>query len=115
MLKGSKFRESPNPNFLKMESQISEALEDLIGRWSDKERNVQPEDFRPWMRKVMLKVKERIEILRIKCRRIPNTSEILKREDIKNILNGLHQKYVICVVDKTANNFSIVCKNVFFD
>lgn len=60
MLKGSKFRESPNPNFLKMESQISEALEDLIGRWSDKERNVQPEDFRPWMRKVMLKVKERI-------------------------------------------------------
>tara|TARA_B110001454_G_C12718590_1_gene433685 strand:+ start:2018 stop:3712 length:1695 start_codon:yes stop_codon:yes gene_type:complete len=113
MMKGAKFRESPNPNFLRMESQISEALEDLVGKWSDKERNVKLEDFGSWIGKVKHKVRKRIEVLKAKCRRSPNTGEILKRNDIKETLNSLHQKYVICVVDKAANNFSIVCKKFY--
>ena len=113
MKQGTKFRENPNPNFSKMVEQISEALESLISRWSDKERNVTPEQFRFWKKKVIDKVQDRIVKLKMKCRRTPHTGEILKKNEVKEALRQLHDKFVISVVDKAANNFAITCRKFY--
>ena len=113
MSKGTKFRESGNPNFVEMESQINEGLDSVINRWSDKERHVDLEEFMPWKRKVMDKVRQRIEKLKVKCRRYPQEGEILKRNEIKDFLKNLHKHFVICVVDKAANNFSVMCRKFY--
>ena len=113
MNKGTKFRESPNPNFRKMEEQIIEALEVYVQKWSDKER-MDVENFTSWKRKVIALVNIKLAQLKAKCRRYQQTGEILQKPAIKAALEELHRKYVICMVDKASNNFAIMCKKFYF-
>jgi hypothetical protein len=112
MRKGTKFRESPNPNFEKIFDQIVEALNDYVDKWSVKER-IDSECFSSWKNKVNQLIHEKLEKLRAKCRRYDQTGEILKKPEVRLALEELHQRFVFCVVDKASNNFAIICKKFY--
>jgi arginyl-tRNA synthetase len=107
MRKGTKFRETPNPNFEKIEVQIVDALEEYVQKWSNKER-IDVEYFTSWKRKVIELVSNKLQQLKAKCRRYHQTGEILRKPVIKTALEDLHEKFIICVVDKASNNFAII-------
>ena len=113
MKKGTKFRESPNPNFKRMYSQIIEALDDYVDRWSRIER-IDADSFFRWKRKVQQLIDEKLQRLKAKCRRYEQSGEILKKPEVQLALEELHKKFVICVVDKASNNFGLICKKFYF-
>ena len=113
MSKGAKFRESPNPNFEKIQDQLGQAIEEYIEKWSKKER-MDSENFMSWKNKVNQLISEKLEKLKAKCRRYEQTGEILKKVDVRLALEDLQNKFVVCVVDKASNNFAIVCRKFYF-
>ena len=86
---------------------MSEALDVYVEKWSTKER-IDVESFTSWRRKVLQLVSVKLQQLKAKCRRYPQTGEILCKPEIKAALKELHHKYIICVVDKVSNNFAII-------
>jgi len=40
---------------------------------------------------------------------------VLNSHDVRNCLTSLHDKFVICVADKAANNFVIFCKKYYLE
>ena len=112
MRKGTKFRESPNPNFRKMYDQIVEALDDYVDRWSSKER-MNTDDFLRWKCKVKQLIDEKLQRLKAKCRRYEQSGEILKKPEVQLALEEHHKKFIICVIDKASNNFALICKKFY--
>ena len=112
MCKGTKFRESPNPDFQKINDQIVQAIDEYVDKWSNKER-LDPESFSNWKSKVNQLVKEKLRKLKAKCRRYEQSGEILKKPEVRLALEELQKKFVFCVVDKASNNFAIVCKKFY--
>lgn len=112
MSKGTKFRESPNPNFEKINNQIVQVIDEYVDKWSNKER-LDPDCFLSWKNKVKQLIKEKLVKLKAKCRRYEQTGEILKKPEVRPFLEELQKKFVFCVVDKASNNFAIVCKKFY--
>ena len=112
MSKGTKFRETPNPNFEKINDQLVQAIDEYVDKWSNKER-LDSDSFLSWKNKVKQLINERLEKLKAKCRRYEQTGEILKKPEVRLALEELQKEFVFCVVDKASNNFAIVCKKFY--
>ena len=68
--------------------------------------------LQPWLDKMFEVIRKKI--LRLKRDTdIPINKNKYASKCIKTALKSLHDKFVVCTVDKASNNFAIICKKFF--
>ena len=109
MKKGSRFREVPFVHRNKYFSELCLHLDNFVQKWARKEGTC-PSNFDNWCKLVknyVLSKIRKIDFAPIK--------EVLHLDSVKQYISGLHEKFVICPIDKAGHNFAIVCKKFYID
>ena len=106
---GAKFRIDSVWCWDKVMAGLSEDLYVNVLRLS-KKFNISVNDFRPWIDKVL-------EVVHKRIKKLKSNSNLQSSNDWKSVLgaslNRLHDKYIICTVDKASNNYSVICKKFY--
>ena len=106
---GLNYREQQPSNKHKALKAFSESIDKYIDTINKKLKKT-PLFFTEWKNAVLQKVKRKIN--KIQTGRFNN---VLSKQNIKNHLAELHQKYVFVPVDKAANNVAIICKKFYLE
>ena len=83
-------------------------LHECINTWCNK-KGVNKTVMVEWEHNVSKAIDKRIEDL-VKNVNINNVSDSLDTKEMKSELKKLHDRYVICPIDKAANNVAVICK-----
>ena len=110
MKKGTKYRESPSPNFKKLEYSLKSAVSEFIVNWSRKE-NKEEDEFNEYKYALFHELENKISQFG-NCNNSSPT--ILQNILVKQYVSALHDKFIITVIDKASNNFGIICKKFYF-
>ena len=109
--KGPKFREPEKIDFDKTYADIVKALNEFIVTISLK-KNMPPSTYHQWKDKVLEILQNKIT--NIKTRFVEKaTPKILDDPQVIQCLDTLHEHFVLCPLDKAANNVGIVCKQLY--
>ena len=108
--KGPKYRESPKINWNTVLESIQDGINEVITKWCTK-NGVTEIILKPWKQNVIELVKGRIEVLQTTYR--PENCRILDSSDVRQRLEELQSRYVICPVDKAAGNIAFICKRFY--
>ena len=109
MKKGARFRETPFISKNKYIHVLSTYIDNFVEKWAKKE-GICPTNFNEWGKLLKRMVKTKIFNVEF----LP-TSQILQDDFVKRDLADLHDKYVICPIDKAGHNFAIVCKKFYIE
>ena len=113
LCKGPKYREPVPINWEKCRSEIKTGLSAFSTEWCNKE-GVNTGSFKEWLSIVMSKVDQKIRNLKKKVK-YHQTKQVLKDPNVVNYLNELQNRYVMCPIDKAANNTAFICKKYYVD
>ena len=106
---GSKFKVEHFLTWDKVLLSLEDDLYDNAFRLAKKSK-VSFDSFLPWLNKI-----SEVILLRVlkfkKLHKCHNNAPSLN--DTKHALANLHEKFVVCTVDKASNNFAFVCKKFF--
>ena len=109
MMKGARFREIPFVHRKKYFSILCSHLEGFVQKWARKEGTC-PSNFDKWFKLVKSYIFSKIQKIDF-----APIKEVLHDENVKQYISGLHEKFVICPIDKAGHNFAIVCKKFYID
>lgn len=105
---GPNFRELPQKiEWWSIVKQLKRELRISVDKWA-KLSGVPVEAFSNWLVHCFDLIDRRVSFL--KCRIVSRDEEVLKSSQSLKCLSELHDKYVICPIDKTSNNVAFVCK-----
>ena len=109
--KGPKYREPVPINWQEVVGSVSEGLNNCINKWCSL-KAINADIFIPWKEKVLELVQDQITVLqnRMSCNMV---SEVLKDPVVVSALKCLHEKYVLCPIDKATGNISFICKRFY--
>ena len=114
MSKGAKFRECPDSSYDKILTSLFKDIDVYCDKWSFSEsRETFAEELEPWKLKVKARIKQRIEVLKESHPNLQSNS-VLRRPAVIQELRRIHDRYVVTIVDKASNNFSVQCKKLYF-
>ena len=107
MHKGANFRECPYINSKKYLAVLCQHVDYFIVKWAKKE-GLTPSNFDKYSSVLKSIIKSKLAKLNFfECH------QILSQDNVKEYLSQLHDKYVICPIDKASHNFAIVCKSFY--
>ena len=66
--------------------------------------------FEKWTKLIKNIIKSKIENIHFTPIR-----QVLQADDVKQYISSLHERFVICPIDKAGHNFAIVCKKFYID
>ena len=104
------FYESPNQILGFLRKNITKGIEN----WA-KFEGVPIEAFGEWKVKLLCLLKNRLQKIfwQFNKNNIKNLGCVLGRRAVIDYLKEFHKKYVITLIDKTTNNFAIICKKFY--
>ena len=111
--KGPNYREARPINWNKCRATIVSGLDTC----SDKMivgKEIPVEQMSPWKNEILKKVDEKIRTLKLRVNP-KRTRQILKRPDVIEYLERLHEKYVFVPIDKAGNNIAVICKKYYVE
>ena len=109
--KGPNYREPVLIDFKIAKESIINGLNECISNWSSKS-NISPTCFLPWKSNIIERLEDKIKNLktRIKPRQV---KQCFNDPKVVSDLESLHKDFVICPIDKAANNVAFVCKRFY--
>ena len=113
LCKGPKYREPNSINWTKCKSEIKNSLVNFSSNWCNK-KGIPTTSFLEWINKIMTKVDIRIKQLKKKIK-FKRNKQVLREPDVVTDLNDLQSKYVMCPIDKAANNTAFICKRYYVE
>ena len=108
LCKGPKYRKPVSINFSNCKTEIKNSITKFSSDWCNK-KGVPVKCFAQWISIVMGKVNKRIKELKSKVR-FSKVKKVLRDPEVIFCLNILQERYVVCPIDKAANNIAFVCK-----
>ena len=111
LCKGPKYREPVSINFSNCKTEIKNSLTKFSSDWCNK-KGVPVKCFTQWISIVMEKVNKKIEELKSKFK-FSRVKQVLRDPEVVSYLNILQEQYVMCPIDKAANNIAFVCKKYY--
>ena len=109
--KGPKYRQSVSINFSNCKTEIKNSITKFSSDWCNK-KGVPVKCFAQWISIVMGKVNKRIKELKSKVR-FSKVKKVLRDPKVIFCSNILQERYVVCPIDKAANNIAFVCKKYY--
>ena len=110
-LKGPKYREPVTINLKNAKDAITTSIDQLIKHWSDTKK-IDTVIFNDWKHTLFEILDKRILDVNNKSN-FKKFKPLLEQKSIKASLKELHERFVICPIDKAASNVAIVCKRFY--
>ena len=111
LCKGPKYREPVPINFSNCKTEIKNSLTKFSSDWCNK-KGVPVKCFTQWISIVMEKVNKKIEELKNKFK-FSRVKQVLRDPEVVSYLKLLQEQYVMCPIDKAANNIAFICKKYY--
>ena len=111
--KGPNYRERKPTNWNRNILCIKDEVRAFIKKWSNS-TGISESCFQEWSDKVIQRVMDKIERLKIKTKFKP-TFPVLRDKDCLEELNTLQDKYVLTPIDKAGNNIGFICKKFYLE
>ena len=111
LCKSPKYREPVSINFSKCKTEIKNSLTKFSSDWCNR-KGVSVTCFTQWISIVMEKVNKKIEELKNKFK-FSRVKKVLRDPEVVSYLNILQKQYVMCPIDKAANNIAFICKKYY--
>ena len=111
LCKGPKYREPVPINWEKCRSEIKESISTFYMSYCNK-NGINDKNFLEWTNLIMSKVDCKIKHLKDKTKFFP-IKQVLKQPNVIDYLIELQNKYVMCPIDKAANNTAFICKKYY--
>ena len=102
LCRGPRYGDTVSINFSNCKTKIKNSLTNFSSDWCNK-KGVPVECFTQWLCLVMGKINKRIKELNNKFK-FSKVKQTLKDPKVISSLNILQEKYVMCPIDKAANN-----------
>ena len=102
LCKGPKYREPVSINFSNCKTEIKNSLTKFSSDWCNK-MSVPIKCFTQWISLVMGKINKKIKKLKNKFK-FSKVAHVLKDRKVISYFNILQEQYVMCPIDKAANN-----------
>ena len=110
---GAKYREPVYLSAAALFKTLSENIEEFVKIKSKKYR-LQGINFEEWKNNVKRVIKNKIEFFaETKPHLFETSTSVLKDYGVRSCLDTLKSKYIICTVDKAANNYVFICKKFY--
>ena len=110
---GNKFREPIYQSATDLSTSLFTAVDDFA-LTSCRKYKTRIENFEEWKEEVKRILKNRIDYLKErKPQLFERKTSIIEKYEVKQCLKDLKKKYIICAIDKAANNFVFVCKKYY--
>ena len=109
--KGPKYREPVFVNFSNCETKIKNSLINFSLDWCNKMEGP-VKWFTVWISLVMEKVNKSIEELKGNFK-FSKVKQVSKDTKVISYLKILQEQYVMCPIDKAANNIAFICKKYY--
>ena len=111
LCKGPEYREPVSINFSNCKTEMKNSLTEFSSDWCNKKR-VPVKCFTQWISIVMEKVNKKIKELKSNFK-LSKVKQFLRDPEAISYLNILQEQYVMCPIDKAANNIAFVCKKYY--
>ena len=111
LCKGPKYREPVSINFSNCKTEIKNSLTKFSSDWCNN-KGVPVKCFTQWISIVMGKVNKKIKELRNKFK-FSRVKQVLRDPELVSYLSILQEQYVMCPIDKAANNITFTCKKYY--
>ena len=111
LCKGPKYREPVSIHFSYCKTEIKNSFTKFSSDWCNK-KGVPVKCFTQSISIVMEKVNKKIEELKNKFK-FSRVKQVLRDPDVVSYLNILQEQYVMCPIDKAANNIAFICKKYY--
>ena len=111
LCKGPKYREPVSISFSNCKTEINNSLTKFSSDWSNR-KGVPVKCFTQWISIVMENFNKKIEELKKKFK-FKRVKEVLRDPEVVSYLNILQEQYVMCPIDKAANNIAFICKKYY--
>ena len=110
LCKGPKYREPVPINFSNCKTEIKNSL----AKFSDwcNNKGVPVKCFTQWISIVIGKVNKKIKELKNKLK-FSRVKQVLRDPEVVSYLNILEERYVMCPIDKAANNIAFICRKYY--
>ena len=109
---GPKFREPVSIDFDKLDSHCCTSVLEFVKKWSNFE-NIALSVFNGWYDKFKSLIKCYISDLKRTYSKKKKFASILMEKEISECLYNIHDKFVVCPVDKASKNFAVVCNSFY--
>ena len=110
---GCKYREPINLPYNEIKQSLKDSVDSFITCKSKKYR-LRELDFNNWKNRVLEIFDNRLNFFNVHCPEMFRPTEsIFQKNTVANALKQLKNKYVICRVDKAANNYVFICKKFY--
>ena len=111
LCKGPKYREPVSINFSNCKTEIKNSLTKFSFDWCNI-KGVPVKCFTQWISIVMEKINKKIEELKNKFK-FSWVKQVLRDPEVVSYLNIFQEQYVMCPIDKAANNIAFTCKKYY--
>ena len=106
---GPKFREPVSVDFDKVYSHCSIKVFEFLNKWS-KFESIALSVFNGWYDKFKSLLQTSISDLKCRYSERKKISSVFKDKYVSECLKDIHDKFVVCPVDKASKHFAVVCK-----
>ena len=111
LCKGPKYKEPVSINLSNCKTEIKNSLTKFSSDWCNK-KGVPVKCFTHWISIVMEKVNNKIKKLKSKIK-FSKVKQVLRDPEVISYLNVLQEQYIMCPIDKAANNIAFICKKYY--
>ena len=113
MTYGCKYREPVKLPFNEIKQSLIDSVDYFISSKSRK-YSLRISAFNDWKKRILEILNNRMNFFKVNYPNMFNPSKsIFKKNQIKNSLKRVQDKYIICRVDKAANNYAFICKKFY--
>ena len=116
LCKGPKYREPVSINFSNCETEIKNRITKFSSDWCNKKgvhvKFSTCQSFTQWISIVTEKVNKKIKELKSKFK-FSKVKQVLRDPEEIFYLNILQEQYIMCPIDKAANNIAFICKKYY--
>ena len=109
--KGPKYRENQPINFETSKDYILTGLDDCLDNWCNR-NGVNKTIYSEWYHNITKAIEKRIQELKKNIKH-HSVSDNLSTKEMTSALKNLHDKFVICPIDKAAGNVAVICKKFY--
>ena len=110
---GCKYREPINIAYDEIKLSLVQDLDSFINAKSRKYA-VSVQDFADWKRRMLEILNNRINFfIENKPHFFIPRESVLEKDEVKRTLKNLKRNFIICTIDKAANNYAFVCKKLY--
>ena len=110
-LKGPQYKEPVSIDMKKAKDEIILSIDQLIKQWSTTKK-IDQLVFEDW-KHTLLEILDKRILNIVNKSNFESLKPLLEQKSIKDSLKALHERFVICPIDKAASNVAFVCKRFY--